>query len=124
MELGDLKTYDPLDPHVISKWNNKTAEIYQVVPDMAGYLIKADSEGQPGPAVYNRTLAQGANLFARAVQPYGGVVMFRAFVYNQLHENIWTEGAYAGSSQESKHGWRHRLPHPTTGAYRLCRDEG
>jgi alpha-glucuronidase len=92
MELGGLKTYDPLDPDVIDWWDKKTQELYESVPDMAGYLVKADSEGTPGPLTYNRTLAQGANLFAKAVEPYGGVVMFRAFVYNKLHEYIWREG--------------------------------
>ena len=59
------------------------------MPDFAGYLVKADSEGQPGPLVYNRTLSQGANLFAKALQPHGGIVMFRAFVYNMLNESNW-----------------------------------
>lgn len=91
MELGGLKTYDPLDSDVIDWWQKKTDSLYQSVPDMAGYLVKADSEGQPGPLVYNRTLAEGANLFAKLVQPYGGIVMYRAFVYNKLNENVWTE---------------------------------
>lgn len=87
--LGGLDTFDPLDPSVINWWSNVTDQIYQHVPDMAGYLVKADSEGQPGPQTYNRTLAQGANLFANALQPYGGIVMFRAFVYKQLNESNW-----------------------------------
>ena len=87
--LGGLDTYDPVNATVVNWWNNITHQIYERVPDMAGYLVKADSEGEPGPDVYNRTLAQGANLFARAVQPYGGIVMFRAFVYNQLNESNW-----------------------------------
>lgn len=87
--LGGLDTFDPLDASVIKWWSNVTDQIYQRVPDMAGYLVKADSEGQPGPQVYNRTLAQGANLFANALQPYGGIVMFRAFVYNKLNESNW-----------------------------------
>ncbi|KAJ5223536.1 hypothetical protein N7468_008078 [Penicillium chermesinum] len=86
---GGLDTFDPLDPSVERWWSNMTDQVYQHVPDLAGYLIKADSEGEPGPQSYNRTLAQGANVFARAVQPYGGVVMFRAFVYNQLNESNW-----------------------------------
>lgn len=90
MDFGNLSTYDPLDPSVIQWWDNKTAQIYESVPDMAGYLVKADSEGQAGPLVYNRTLSQGANLFANALQPFGGVVMFRAFVYNLLNESVWT----------------------------------
>ncbi|GKZ51519.1 hypothetical protein AbraIFM66951_005975, partial [Aspergillus brasiliensis] len=88
--LGGLTTYDPLDPGVISWWQNITDSLYTYVPDMAGYLVKADSEGQPGPDTYNRTLSQGANLFARALQPYGGVLMYRAFVYNNnINESDW-----------------------------------
>lgn len=87
--LGGLDTFDPLDPSVIKWWSNITDQIYQHVPDMAGYLVKADSEGQPGPQTYNRTLAQGANLFANALKPHDGVVMFRAFVYKQLNESRW-----------------------------------
>ncbi|KAJ5805853.1 uncharacterized protein N7503_003455 [Penicillium pulvis] len=87
--LGGLDTYDPLNATVVRWWSNMTDQIYQRVPDMAGYLVKADSEGEPGPQVYNRTLAEGANLFARAIKPHGGIVMFRAFVYNQLNESNW-----------------------------------
>lgn len=87
---ANLTTYDPLDEGVIAWWTNVTNQLYQRVPDMAGYLVKANSEGQPGPETYNRTLAQGANLFAKALKPYGGVVMFRAFVYNPLNESDWT----------------------------------
>ncbi|KAE9395330.1 alpha-glucuronidase A [Gymnopus androsaceus JB14] len=90
MEFGNLTTYDPLDPGVIQFWDNITEEIYGIVPDFAGYLVKADSEGTPGPLVYNRTLAQGANLFAKAIEPFGGIVMYRAFVYNLLNESDWT----------------------------------
>ncbi|KAJ5177024.1 Glycosyl hydrolase family 67 C-terminal [Penicillium canariense] len=89
-DLGGLSTFDPLDSSVISWWSNITKHVYQHVPDMAGYLVKADSEGQPGPQTYSRTLSQGANLFGKALQPYGGIVMFRAFVYNQLNESVWT----------------------------------
>ncbi|KAL9107260.1 MAG: hypothetical protein Q9227_007801 [Pyrenula ochraceoflavens] len=89
--IGGLSTFDPLDASVIGFWTNVTNQIYQRVPDMAGYLVKANSEGQPGPLTYNRTLAQGANLFASALQPHGGIVMFRAFVYNLLNESIWTD---------------------------------
>jgi alpha-glucuronidase len=86
---GGLSTFDPLDESVIKWWSDITAQIYKRVPDMAGYLVKADSEGQPGPQTYNRTLADAANLFAKEVQPYGGIVMYRAFVYNQLNESVW-----------------------------------
>ncbi|ROW07208.1 hypothetical protein VMCG_03941 [Cytospora schulzeri] len=86
-----LGTFDPLAPGVVEWWTNKTNEIHRAVPDLAGYLVKANSEGQPGPLTYNRTLADGANLFAKALQPYGGIVMFRAFVYDQLAEAVWTD---------------------------------
>lgn len=86
-EFGGLDTFDPLDDSVIAWWNNITDTIYDHVPDMAGYLVKANSEGQPGPMTYNRTLAEGANLFAKAVQPHGGIVMFRAFVYDHTSLN-------------------------------------
>lgn len=87
--LSNLTTFDPLDTEVIAWWTNMTDLIHQSVPDLAGYLVKANSEGQPGPLTYNRTLADGANLFAKALKPYDGVVMFRAFVYNQLNESDW-----------------------------------
>ncbi|KAK3716614.1 hypothetical protein LTR37_006244 [Vermiconidia calcicola] len=80
--LGVLDTFDPLNRSVIDFWQERTDMIYQHVPDLAGFLIKASSEGQPGPLTYNRTLADGANLFAKAVRPYGGITMFRAFVYD------------------------------------------
>ena len=86
---GSLPTFDPLDPSVIAYWANVTDAIYEEIPDMAGYLVKADSEGQPGPLTYNRTLAQGANLFAKAIEPHGGIVLFRAFVYDMLNESDW-----------------------------------
>ena len=79
---GNLSTFDPLDPAVVAFWHNVTDSLYARIPDMAGYLIKASSEGQPGPLTYNRTLADGANLFARALAPHNGICMFRAFVYD------------------------------------------
>ncbi|KAJ5104456.1 Glycoside hydrolase superfamily [Penicillium alfredii] len=88
--FGGLNIFDPLDTTVIKWWSNITNQIYQRVPDMAGYLIKADSEGQPGPQTYNRTLADAANLFAKAVKPYGGIVMYRSFVYDHnLNQSNW-----------------------------------
>ncbi|KAL1854074.1 hypothetical protein VTK73DRAFT_8812 [Phialemonium thermophilum] len=88
--IGGLSTFDPLDPGVIQFWTDITDKLYQHVPDLAGYLVKANSEGQPGPLTYNRTLADGANLFARPLQAHGGVLMFRAFVYNNnLNESDW-----------------------------------
>ncbi|KAJ4301370.1 hypothetical protein N0V90_003462 [Kalmusia sp. IMI 367209] len=87
---SSLGTFDPLDPRVDAWWVNVTNQIYARVPDMAGYLVKANSEGQPGPLTYNRTLADGANMFARAAKPHGGIVMFRAFVYdNHINETNW-----------------------------------
>ncbi|KAH7116220.1 glycoside hydrolase superfamily [Dendryphion nanum] len=91
-DLGGFEEYDPLDPKVDAWWVNITEQIYKRVPDMAGYLVKANSEGQPGPLKYNRTLAQGANMFARAVKPHGGVIMFRAFVYDHhINPANWKE---------------------------------
>jgi alpha-glucuronidase len=82
VEIGKLKTADPLDPEVINWWNKKVEEIYEFIPDFGGFLVKANSEGQPGPQNYNRTHADGANMLADAVAPHGGIVMWRAFVYD------------------------------------------
>lgn len=82
IEIGSLKTADPLDPTVIKWWNDKAAEIYRAIPDFGGFLVKANSEGQPGPQAYQRTHADGANLLAAAVAPQGGIVIWRAFVYD------------------------------------------
>ncbi len=80
--IGGLPTFDPLDPRVIAWWRDKVDEIYRLIPDFAGFTVKADSEGQPGPWQYGRTQAQAANLLARALAPHGGLVLYRAFVYN------------------------------------------
>ena len=82
VELGGLKTADPLDPEVIDWWKKKANEIYALIPDFGGFLVKANSEGQPGPRTYNRSHAEGANMLAAAVAPHNGVVMWRAFVYD------------------------------------------
>ncbi|HET8655672.1 MAG TPA: alpha-glucuronidase family glycosyl hydrolase [Longimicrobiaceae bacterium] len=82
MEIGGLKTADPLDPAVRAWWKQKADEIYRYVPDFGGFLVKANSEGQPGPGDYGRTHADGANMLADAVGPHGGIVMWRAFVYS------------------------------------------
>ena len=82
IELGKLPTADPLDPAVIDWWKRKADEIYKVIPDFGGFLVKANSEGQPGPRTYNRTHADGANMLAAAVAPHHGIVMWRAFVYD------------------------------------------
>jgi alpha-glucuronidase len=80
--LGGLKTSDPLDKEVIKWWSDKVKEIYELVPDFGGFLVKANSEGQPGPQDFGRTHADGANMMADILKPYGGIVMWRAFVYN------------------------------------------
>jgi alpha-glucuronidase len=82
LEIGGLKTADPLDPAVRQWWKDKTDEVYRAIPDFGGWLVKANSEGQPGPQDYKRTHADGANMLADAVQPHGGIVMWRAFVYS------------------------------------------
>lgn len=85
IEIGGLTTADPLDPAVQAWWKAKADEIYRLIPDFGGFLVKANSEGQPGPQDYQRTHAEGANMLADAVAPHGGVVMWRAFVY--AHDN-------------------------------------
>jgi len=82
IEIGGLKTADPLDPAVQAWWKAKADEIYGLIPDFGGFLVKANSEGQPGPQDYHRTHADGANMLAEAVTGHGGVVMWRAFVYS------------------------------------------
>ncbi len=82
VEIGGLSTADPLNPQVIEWWNSKIKEIYKYIPDFGGFLVKANSEGQPGPQNYGRNHAEGANMLARALAPYGGIVMWRAFVYD------------------------------------------
>jgi alpha-glucuronidase len=85
--LGKLKTADPLDKDVIAWWKNKVKEIYHLIPDFGGFLVKASSEGQPGPQNYGRSHADGANMLADALKPYGGIVMWRAFVYSANNED-------------------------------------
>jgi alpha-glucuronidase len=82
IEIGGLTTADPLDAQVKQWWKNKAKEIYTYIPDFGGFVVKANSEGQPGPQNYNRSHADGANLLADAIKPYGGIVMWRAFVYD------------------------------------------
>lgn len=81
IEVGGLKNADPLNPEVGQWWENKINEIYSVIPDFGGFLVKADSEGQPGPYMYGRTHAQGANMLANSFDKHGGLVLWRAFVY-------------------------------------------
>jgi alpha-glucuronidase len=82
VETGKLKTADPLDHEVIEWWKKKVEEIYTYIPDFGGFTVKANSEGQPGPQNYKRTHADGANMLADALAPHGGIVMWRAFVYD------------------------------------------
>ena len=82
MVLGKLATADPLNTEVSEWWKKKVYEIYSQIPDFGGFLVKANSEGQPGPCDYHRTHAEGANMLAEALKPYGGIVMWRAFVYS------------------------------------------
>lgn len=85
-EIGGLSTADPLDPKVRQWWKNKVKEIYSLIPDFGGFLVKANSEGQPGPQDYGRTHTDGANMLADALEPFGGIVFWRAFVYqNKRH---------------------------------------
>ena len=81
-KLGGLNTSDPLDPKVIAWWQEKAREIYALIPDFGGFLVKANSEGLPGPQDFGRTHAEGANMLADALKPFGGIVMWRAFVYS------------------------------------------
>ena len=94
IELGGLKTADPLDPEVRAWWKKKVDEIYAAIPDFGGFLVKANSEGQPGPQDYKRTHADGANMLAEAVAPHGGVVMWRAFVYSNESPSDRAKQAY------------------------------
>ncbi|MGD0442728.1 MAG: alpha-glucuronidase family glycosyl hydrolase [Edaphobacter sp.] len=80
--VGHLPTFDPVDPTVIAWWKTKVDEIYRAIPDFAGFVIKADSEGRVGPSQYHRTPAEAANAVARALEPHGGIVLYRGFVYN------------------------------------------
>jgi alpha-glucuronidase len=88
-KIGALATYDPLDPNVKAWWVARIDEIYKLIPDFAGFTVKADSEGQPGPASYGRTPTDAANVLANALQPHGGFVLYRAFVYN--HHLDWRD---------------------------------
>jgi alpha-glucuronidase len=88
-KIGGLATYDPLDSTVKKWWSDKVTEIYELIPDFAGFTVKADSEGQPGPSSFGRTPADAANTLAAALAPHGGVVLYRAFVYN--HHLDWND---------------------------------
>ncbi len=87
--IGGLDTFDPGDAKVAAWWRDKVDEIYAAIPDFAGFVVKADSEGEPGPSRYGRTPADAANMLAAALRPHGGVVLYRAFVYN--HHLDWND---------------------------------
>ncbi|NYF22205.1 alpha-glucuronidase [Xanthomonas sp. JAI131] len=95
IEIGGLRTADPLDPAVQGWWRAKADEIYARIPDFGGFLVKANSEGQPGPQDYGRSHADGANMLADALAPHGGVVMWRAFVYSHEQPDDRAKQAYS-----------------------------
>ena len=95
IEIGGLKTADPLDPQVRAWWKAKADEIYRHLPDFGGFLVKANSEGQPGPQDYKRSHADGANMLADALKPHGGIVMWRAFVYSNEQPEDRAKQAYS-----------------------------
>lgn len=86
-EIGGLETADPLNPRVVAWWRSKADEIYRLIPDFGGFLVKANAEGQPGPQTYSRTHAEGANMLADALAPHHGIVLWRAFVYGRSSED-------------------------------------
>src|SRR5437868_12977434 len=89
MIVGGLKTFDPLDPQVAAWWQHSVDEIYRQIPDFGGFVVKADSEGRSGPSQYGRTASDAANVIARALKPHGGILLYRAFVYN--HHLDWRD---------------------------------
>ncbi|MET0716777.1 MAG: alpha-glucuronidase family glycosyl hydrolase [Pseudoxanthomonas sp.] len=95
IEIGGLKTADPLDPQVQRWWRSKADDIYRLIPDFGGFLVKANSEGQPGPQDYGRSHADGANLLADALAPHGGTLMWRAFVYSHEQPDDRAKQAYS-----------------------------
>ncbi|WP_163399756.1 alpha-glucuronidase family glycosyl hydrolase [Flavobacterium fluviatile] len=95
IEIGGLKTADPKDAEVVNWWKDKAKEIYKRIPDFGGFLVKANSEGQPGPQNYGRDHVDGANMLADAVAPFGGIIMWRAFVYSEHDSNDRAKQAYA-----------------------------
>ena len=111
IDIGGLKTADPLDPAVQGWWKKKCNEIYSIIPDFGGFLIKANSEGQPGPQTYGRTHADGANMFADALAPHGGIVMWRAFVYDvQQQKNSDTTLKSVASTDRFKQAYNEFKP--------------
>jgi alpha-glucuronidase len=95
IQVGGLKTADPLDPQVAQWWKDHADRIYKLIPDFGGFLVKANSEGMPGPGDYGRTQAEGAHVMAQAVKPHGGIVMWRAFVYSPENRDDRAKQAHA-----------------------------
>lgn len=95
IEIGGLKTADPLNQEVQQWWNNKVNEIYKFIPDFGGFLVKANSEGQPGPQNYGRNHVDGANMMAKALKPHHGIIMWRAFVYSETDSSDRAKQAYS-----------------------------
>ena len=108
--IGGLATFDPLDKNVQAWWAARVDELYRAIPDLAGFTVKADSEGQAGPSSYGRTPADAANVLADALRPHGGVVLYRAFVYN--HHLDWRD-AHADRARAA-----YDIFHPLDGAFR------
>ena len=104
MELGGLPVSDPLNEEVIAWWNRKMPEVFAAVPKLGGFLVKADSEGRPGPHTYGRTQAEGANMLARAVAPFGGKIIWRCFVYNCSQD--WRDK----KTDRARAGYDHFMP--------------
>lgn len=104
IETGDLTTADPFDPQVVTWWQQRAEDIYQYIPDFGGYVVKADSEHRPGPFTYERTHADGANMLARSLAPYGGLLYWRCFVYNCQQK--W----YDRSTDRARAAWDHFAP--------------
>lgn len=104
IETGDLTTADPFDPQVVTWWQQRAEEIYHYIPDFGGYVVKADSEHRPGPFTYQRTHADGANMLARSLAPFGGLLYWRCFVYNCQQK--W----YDRSTDRARAAWDHFAP--------------
>jgi alpha-glucuronidase len=114
LELKETRTADPLDPEVAAWWARKADEIYRTIPDFGGFLVKANSEGQPGPQDYHRNHADGANMLARALKPHHGIVMWRAFVYASPEE---TQAAKAGGPVHDRATQAYEQFHPLDGKF-------
>jgi alpha-glucuronidase len=114
LELKETKTADPLDPDVAAWWKRKADEIYKTIPDFGGFLVKANSEGQPGPQDYHRNHAEGANMLARALAPHHGIVMWRAFVYASPDE---VKAAKAGGPVHDRAGQAYEQFQPLDGKF-------